>query len=146
AARLVEVQQGGDGVEQAAGARRAGAVDPSYEHTAHHRLFLPAKGGKGGEAVHRESAFTVTLKQHTQRRAARLSGGAVAAGKRERPESTEALEPCGCNPEELTAPYCAVGPETGAVPGYAQHRVFDLIFGHTREHVRVVVLHRDDGF
>ena len=83
--------------------------------------------------------------QQTERGAARLDHGPLAAGQPKCPEVGRPLESARRDPKELSAPDGVVESVPGPVPGDSRDRAADPVLGHAGEHVGIVVLHAHHG-
>jgi hypothetical protein len=137
-----ESERGGGGVEPAAGAAGARAVQAAFQHLAH--TFGLSRAHQRAKARH----DLVGAPQRVQRaggHAPRFARGAVAAGQGQRGQMAQARPARAVEPEQLAAPWRAVRAQSDAVQRQPDHRAFDAVFGDHGGDVRVVVLHADGG-
>src|SRR6266496_4354239 len=95
------------------------------------------------EPFHGEQGIAKQLVEQPQRRPPRLPDRLIPAGQPEGPQVRGTLEGVFRYPQEFAAPDRAIGSIAGAVPRDTQDWTVQLVFGHTGQDVRVVMLNRD---
>src|SRR4051794_34300083 len=139
---VVEAEEGGDGVEEAAQAGGGRAVDASLDHLGQWAPLgrVEAAGERGVEV---EEAIAVGTGQVDGGHAPGLADGLLAAGQGHVGEMGHALEAPEIRKHDLATPDGPVGAVARAVGGYADHGAFQVVLCYDTRYVGMMVLDPD---
>src|SRR5690349_1572845 len=87
-----------------------------------------------------ECVVSKNLKQHSQRRAPRLTDCLLSTRQSELAEMRHPFETTAVNAEKLTTPNRLIEAVASPIPGNTKHRRLDLIIRHAREDVSDMML------
>src|SRR5215831_10165997 len=76
---------------------------------------------------------------------ARLFDGGLSARKSERPEMCDALEGMFIYKQEFATPDSSIRAIASAIPSHSEQRRLEIVFGHTGQHMCIMVLYLFDG-
>src|SRR5581483_12019150 len=140
---LAEAEQSGESVEETAGTGSERRIDSSGEHAANRFQFVGREVREWGWIALLEQVVAEDFVEQTERTAAGLLHGGIAARETEGAKMSDPFEGVFVDQKEFTAPNGSVRAEARAVPRNTQHRSIEFVVRHARKHMGVVVLETD---